>query len=98
MEVDSATSQTSFKKLTPKERTQLAKEGHCFHCRLQGHMARDCPKNVNRNYNSNVHETTTETKKPDSSPAPTTTSTTSTTKLTKAQQIQALEEAMEDEE
>ena len=47
MEVNSATGQTSFKKLTPEERAQLAKEGQCFRCRLQGHMACDCPKNVN---------------------------------------------------
>ena len=49
MEVDSAVGQTNFKKLTPEERAQLTKEGRCFHCRLQGHMACDCPKNVNRN-------------------------------------------------
>ena len=47
MEVDSATGQNNFKKLTPEERAQLAKEGHCFRCRLQGHMACDCLKNTN---------------------------------------------------
>ena len=93
MEVDNTTTQTSFKKLTPEERAQLTKEGRCFRCRLQGHMARDCPKNANRN--SNVRETTTETKTPD---APTPTTTSKTPKLTRAQQIRALEEAMEDEE
>ena len=93
MEVDSATGVTNFKKLTPEERTQLTKEGRCFRCRLQGHMARDCPKNTNRKLNSSVREATTETKPPD----PPTTST-PTTKLTRAQQIRALEEAMEDEE
>ena len=93
MEVDNTTTQTSFKKLTPEERAQLTKEGRCFRCRLQGHMARDCPKNANRN--SNVRETTTETKTPD---APTSTTTSKTPKLTRAQQIRALEEAMEDEE
>ena len=97
MEVDNATAPTNFKKLTPEERAQLAKEGHCFRCRLQGHMARDCPKNSNRN--TNVRETTTNDKdvKPPST-TPTTTSTTTSTKLTRAQQIRALEEAMEDEE
>ena len=30
---------TPFKRLTPEERAQLAKEGHCFRCQLQGHMA-----------------------------------------------------------
>ena len=94
MEVDNATGQSNFKKLTPEERAQLAKEGRCFRCRLQGHMARDCLKNSNRNFNA--CETTTENKTNDSpskSTAPPT-----TPKLTRAQQIRALEEAMEDEE
>ena len=47
MEVDNATGQTNFKKLTPEEQAQLAKEGCCFQCRLQGHMAHDCLKNTN---------------------------------------------------
>ena len=83
MEVDNATGQTNFKKLTPEERAQLAKEGHCFRCRLQGHMAHDCPNNANRNTSSNAHETTTETqtpKPPSTAPAPT--DKTPTTKLT----------------
>ena len=95
MEVDSTTGTNNFKKLTPEERAQLAKEGRCFRCRLQGHMARDCPKNTNRSLNSNARETTAETKTPD---PPTATSKTPTTKLTRAQQIRALEEAMDDEE
>ena len=96
MEVDSATGQTNFKKLTPEERAQLAKEGRCFRCRLQGHMARDCPKNSNRNSNSNARETITENKT--SEPSPKSTAPPATPKLTRAQQIRALEEAMEDEE
>ena len=98
MEVDSAVGQTNFKKLTPEERAQLTKEGRCFRCRLQGHMARDCPKNTNQN--SNARETTTESKSASPPPAkpPTTTNATPPTKLTHAQQIRALEEAMEDEE
>ena len=59
MEVDNAVGQTNFKKLTPEERTQLAKEGRCFRCRLQGHMACDCLKNSNQNFNTNTCETTT---------------------------------------
>ena len=94
MEVDNVTGQSNFKKLTPEEWAQLAKEGRCFHCRLQGHMARDCPKNLNRNSNSNTRETTTDSP----SKTPPTTTPTNTTKLTRAQQIRALEEAMEDEE
>ena len=99
MEVDNATGQTNFKKLTPEERQQLAKEGRCFRCRLQGHMARDCPKNSNQNFNT--RETTTNDKSTKSTPStkePTITNTTTSTKLTRAQQIRALEEAMEDEE
>ena len=88
MEVDSATGQTNFKKLTPEERAQLAKEGHCFRCQLQGHMARDCPKNSNRNFNTNACETTTNNKDTKSPPkTPTTTENTPSTKLTRAQQI-----------
>ena len=97
MEVDNATGSSNFKKLTPEERAQLAKEGRCFRCRLQGHMARDCPKNSNRN--TNACETTTKDKTPKlPSKTPTATENTTSTKLTRAQQIQALEEAMEDEE
>ena len=88
MEVDNATGQTNFKKLTPEERMQLAKEGRCFCCRLQGHMARDCPKNANRNANPNARKTTTETKTSNlPSTTPATTNQTPTTKLTRAQQI-----------
>ena len=83
MEVDNATGQTNFKKLTPEEWAQLAKEGRCFRCRLQGHMARDCPKNANRNANPNAHETTTETKTSNPpSTTPATINQTPTTKLT----------------
>ena len=99
MEVDNATGQINFKKLTPEERAQLAKEGRCFRCRLQGHMARDCPKNSNRKLNA--RETTTNDKSTAPTPntkEPTITNTTTSTKLTRAQQIRALEEAMEDEE
>ena len=99
MEVDNVTGQTNFKKLMPEERAQLTREGRCFRCRLQGHMARDCPKNTNRNTTLNAHETTTETKNLNPpSDTPTTNNKTPTTKLTRAQQIRALEEAMEDEE
>ena len=96
MEVDNATGQTNFKKLTPKERAQLTKKGWCFRCRLQGHMARDCPKNSNRNLSANTREATTSNK--DTNPPSTPTTSTNSTKLTRAQQICALEEAMEDEE
>ena len=86
MDVD-ATTMTNFKKLTPEERTQLAREGRCFRCQLQGHMAHNCPKNTGNNQ-TKTRETT--TKKP--------TDTTPALKLTKAQQIRALEESMAEEE
>ena len=41
MEAD--TIYTWFKKLTPKERNQLTKEGKCFYCKKPGHMAHGCP-------------------------------------------------------
>ena len=99
MEVNNAVGQVNFKKLTPEERAQLAKEGRCFRCHLQGHMAHDCPKNSNWNFNTNTRKTIIENKNA-SAPATNNTSTTTTppTKLTRAQQIRALEEAMEDEE
>ncbi|ETW75033.1 hypothetical protein HETIRDRAFT_120455 [Heterobasidion irregulare TC 32-1] len=48
MDVDAAEMEadairTRFKKLTPGERSQLAKEGKCFYCKKPGHMARGCP-------------------------------------------------------
>ena len=86
MDVD-ATTTTNFKKLTPEERTQLAKEGRCFRCHLQGHVAHNCPKNTN-NPQTKARETTIDK----------TTNTTTTPKLTKAQQIRALEESMAEEE
>ena len=85
MDVD-ATTTTNFKKLTPEEHTQLAKEGRCFRCRLQGHVACNCPKNTNTQ--TKVRETT--TNKP--------VNTTTAPKLTKAQQIRVLEESMAEEE
>ena len=86
MDVD-ATTTTNFKKLTPEEREQMAKEGRCFQCRLQGHMVCNCPKNTNNNQ-AKTRETTTD--KP--------LDTTTTSKLTKAQQIRTLEESMAEEE
>lgn len=38
-------STTRLRKLTDKERDQLAKEGKCFRCRETGHIAVNCPKN-----------------------------------------------------
>jgi hypothetical protein len=102
MDVDAA-NVTQFKKLTPEERAQLTKEGRCFRCRLQGHMARNCPKNVNYNNSTTstirTNETPATTK--ESTPAPTTqpnVPNNPANKLTRAQQIRNIEEAMNDEE
>ena len=86
MDVD-ATTMSNFKKLTPEERAQLAKEGRCFRCQLQDHIAHNCPKNTNNNQTT-ARETTLEKPMDDNS----------TSKLTKAQQIRKLEEAMAEEE
>jgi hypothetical protein len=60
MDVDAANI-TQFKKLTPEERAQLTKEGRCFRCHLQGHMAHNCPKNTNNTNNTNTTIRTNET-------------------------------------
>ena len=95
MDVD-ATTTTKFQKLTPEERNQLAKEGRCFRCRLQGHLARNCPKNMAPP--AKARETTPSPDKttptPDSAPAPPP----KDNKLTRAQKIRALEAEMEEEE
>jgi hypothetical protein len=104
MDVDAA-NVTQFKKLTPKERAQLAKEGRCFRCRLQGHMARNCPKNTNYNNSTTWTIRTNETPATIKTSTPATVPTTQPSapstpanKLTCAQQIRNIEEAMDDEE
>jgi hypothetical protein len=104
MDVDAA-NVTQFKKLTPKERAQLAKEGRCFRCRLQGHMARNCPKNTNYNNSTTWTIRTNETPAMIKTSTPATVPTTQPSapstpanKLTCAQQIRNIEEAMDDEE
>jgi hypothetical protein len=94
MDVDSTTTSSTpkLKKLTKEEHDKLAQEGHCFHHRRQGHMARECPQNQN---NTNVHTTSTS-----STSSSTSTATPSSTapKKTKAQQIAALIASMTEEE
>jgi hypothetical protein len=101
MDIDAANAIQS-KKLTPEECAQLAKEGRCFRCHLQGHMACNCPKNANNaSPTIRTNKTTTPPKINTTvttlTTTPNTTSNT-TTKLTHAQQIWAIEEAMTDEE
>ena len=59
MEVDGTT--IPFQKLTDKECVQFRKEGWCFRCCQQGHMASHCPKNANWQNSTNARETTTNT-------------------------------------
>jgi hypothetical protein len=34
--------------MTPKERANCMKEGHCFFCKDKGHMSKACPKKKNK--------------------------------------------------
>ena len=107
MEVNGAT--IPFQKLTNEECIQYRKEGRCFRCRQQGHMASRCPKNANRN-NSNQNNTTvceSTTTNPNTTTVTTATtmpSMTNTTlpppgpKLTRAQCIRTIEEEMDEDE
>ena len=105
MEVDGTT--IPFQKLTDEERIQYRKEGRCFRCRQQGHMASRCPKNANRNTsnqtNTTVRETTTTTTTPTTTvtttpPDAVITPTPPGPKLTRAQRIRAIEEEMDEDE
>ena len=95
MDVD-ATTTTKFQKLTPEERNQLAKEGCCFRCHLQGHLARNCPKNTTPPAKAReaIPSPDKATPTPDSVPAPPP----KDNKLTRAQKIRVLEAEMEEEE
>jgi hypothetical protein len=46
MDVDVNLAKTS--QLSKQEREKLAKEGRCFHCKKQGHIARNCPDKPKR--------------------------------------------------
>ena len=112
MEVDSSTTQTRepFKRLTDDERDQLRKEGKCFRCRQKGHMAHEClgrplltphtPTNVSARTTTTTDDTTAVEVTPDDSVsnAPTARAVAVASKLTKAQQILAIEESMDEEE
>lgn len=99
MDVDNATATLPFQKLTDDEQAQYQAEGHCFWCRLKGHLAWDCLKNSNQHSNTNAQavstNTTTDTATPAPPPPP---PPKPAPKLTKAQQIRAIKESMNDEE
>ena len=112
MEVDSTNAQTRepFKRLTDEECDQLWKEGKCFRCRQKGHMAHEClgrspttlrtSTNVSARATSTTDSTTAVEITPDDSASntPVARTTIIEPKLTKAQQILAIEESMDEEE
>ena len=111
MEVDSTAAQTRepFIWLTNEECDQLRKEGKCFRCRQKGHMACECPghpptsrtpTNVSARTTTTTNSTTVvEVTLDDSvSNAPAIRVTAVEPKLTKAQQIMAIKESMDEEE
>ena len=57
------TSATIRKASTEKEKKQYYKQGHCFHCSRQGHIARNCP-NKQPKVKTTSSSTTTEEAKP----------------------------------
>ena len=104
MDVDNTTATIPFQKLTDNKCAQYCAKGRCFRCRLKGYLARDCPKNSNpwsnttQHPGSNAWETTTDTTTSTTAPTPPPPPLKPTLKLTKAQQICAIEELMNDEE
>ena len=98
MDVDNTTATLPFQKLTDDERAQYRAEGRCFRCRLKGHLARDCPKNSNQRSNPNARTASTNTPTDAVAPTPPPPPPKPAPKLTKAQQIRAIEESMNDEE
>ena len=98
MDVDNTTATLPFQKLTDDERAQYRAEGRCFRCRLKGHLARDCPKNSNQRPNANVRTTSPSAATSTTTPAPPPPPPKPAPKLTKAQQIRAIEESMNNEE
>ena len=96
MDVDATTqSPVPFRKLTDDERKKYMAEGRCFRCRIQGHMARNCPKNTGRAQSAAATTTTPSAATVTTAPSDITPSTAT---QTKAQMIQALEDAMTEEE
>jgi hypothetical protein len=42
------------KATTEEQKTQCRKEGHCYECNKQGHMARDCPSKKSRAHSAEL--------------------------------------------
>ena len=96
--MDNTTATLPFQKLTDDERAQYRAEGCCFRCQLKGHLAQDCPKNSNQRPNTNARAASTSTTTDTTAPAPPPPPPKPTPKLTKAQQIRAIKESMNNKE
>ena len=100
MEVD-ATASVPFKKLTEEEHKQYMKEGRCFRCCQQGHMARECPWTPPR---TQTKARVADIKKEDANEAPpyspeaSTSSVLASTSEDKVRKAHALIQSMDDEE
>ena len=96
---------TPFQKLTDKEWKKLSTEGHCFQYCQQGHMARQCPRNLTptplkhiftaHTIDANTTDTPPAISKPNS---PTSTTTSLPQTCTLAQQIADLQAQMTEQE
>jgi hypothetical protein len=98
MEVD-ATNTAPFKKMTEEECQRHMKEGHCFKCHQQGHMARECPKKSLR-FQAKARATDTKEAEeaPPSYPSGGSSSIAASTSEDKVQVAHAMVQAMNDEE
>jgi Zinc knuckle len=90
MDVDITTTQNN--RIPDPDREQLIREGHCFYCKEQGHLSRECPIKKKQNATSTTRACVTET-----SEVAATTTTTSSDKLSNMEVAKALK-AMSDEE
>jgi hypothetical protein len=87
MDVDATTSNPSrfpFKKLTDDEKKQYMKEGRCFRCRQQGHMARECTRSAGTSSSTARTTETEKAKEPQPDAAPPYTQTTTISSISTA--------------
>jgi len=59
------------KATTEKEKEEYHRTGRCFHCRKQGHLARDCPNKPARAHTVQIEDSQSTTSSDNSSFAPT---------------------------
>jgi Zinc knuckle len=90
MDVDVTTTQSN--RTPDPDRERLIREGHCFYCKEQGHLSRECPKKKKQNIAGTTRARVTETTEVTATPT-----TTSPDKLTNTEVAKALK-AMSDEE